>query len=195
MAELAYSLTTVSKVKTYLGISVSTWDSVLEELVNDCTVWLENEMGGRRIFNDASDATEYHDGGDSTGYGKRSLFLKRFPIASVTSISYRSGTPGTPVWVAYTADDYERIDNEGTLHFLFTLPVGRQNIKVVYKAGYTTIPHDLNLACQKLVAKEFDKRKSQGIKSEGIGGANVTWNEEIDPSIQRVINKYRLFSC
>lgn len=194
MGVLTYALTSLTKVKNYLGIAagVSTYDTVLEYLIDSVTLWIEGECGGRRLFDGATEVTEYYDGDDGTGKSK--IFLKRYPVQSITSVSYNSGTSGTPTWTAFDADDYERDDNEGVLHFLSSLPKGRQNIKVKYKSGYvTTIPQDLDVACCKMVAKEFDKRKSQGVLSESVGGGSVSWNENVDPSVLSVIRKYRRF--
>lgn len=191
MAVLAYALTTLTKVKAYLGISVSTFDTVLETLIDGCTEWIEEECGNRRFFDAGTDATEYHDGDyDSTGRNK--IFPKRWPINSITSISYRTGNLGSPTWVAFTTNDYEKNDDAGIIYL--SLPSGRQNIKLIYKGGYTTIPADLDMACVKLVAKEFDKRKSQGLTQESVGSASISWNEDIDPEVKRIIRKYsRIF--
>lgn len=191
MPVVAYALTSLTAVKAYLGISVSTYDAILESLIDECTVWIENELGGRRIFNDEEDVTEYHDGDDGTG--KNKIFPKRWPIVSITSLSYNSGTPGTPVWTAYTADDYELDKEAGIIYMGSALPRGIQCLKLVYEAGFADIPLDLSIACKKMVAKEFDKRKSQGVTQEGVGGGNVTWNENVDPSVSQVFKKYRRF--
>lgn len=195
MSQLAYALCTVADQKTYLGVSVSTWDTLLEDLIDSCTEWLQKEMGGRQIKDLGTAITEYHDG-DTDGTGKTILWLRQWPLdpAKFTGVYYNSGTPSTPVWTAYNANDYTRDDETGTLYFGFKLPRGRKILKVVYQGGYTTLPDDIVLACKKLVAKEFDKRKSQGLKSESIGNASLSWNEDIDPGVLAVAQKYRRFA-
>jgi len=181
-------MATNTQVKTYLGISAATYDAFLEALIDEATVWIENEIGGRRIKADASDVTEYHDGGAD----KCKVFAKIYPITSITSISYKTGSNSSPVWTAYSVDDYDVDLTTGVLTFS-SLPAGIQNIKLIYKAGFSSVPKDLELACIKLVAKEFDKRKSQGVLSESVGGGSVSWNENVDPSVLSIIRKYRRF--
>lgn len=196
MPLLSYALTSVANVKAYLDITTSTKDTLIELLINGCTDWIEAECGNRRFKDSTTDITEYYDGDyDSTGRDK--IFLKQFPINSITSVSYKSGGNISPTWVDYSLNDYERNDEQGVLYFanetrqyLLALPRGRQIVKVVYKAGYITIPSDLELCCIKLVAKELNKRKSQGLTQEGVGGATFQWNEDIAPDIKKIIANY-----
>lgn len=195
MALETYALTTVALVKTYLGISSTTYDDLIEDLIDACTDWFERECGNRRFFDDGSTAvTEYHDGGDM-GRNKSRIFTKRYPINSVTSISYNSsGNYSSPTWTAFSAStEYIRKDESGEIYFPGSLPAGFQNLRVIYRGGFTTIPNDLALMCRKMVAKEFSKRKAQGITNESIGGGSIAWNEDLDPSVQRLINYYRSY--
>lgn len=191
MAAQSYSFVSVADMKSMLDISESTWDSILEDLIDQCTKFIMNFCGGRTFLGTGSDATEYYDGTD-----QNKLFLKNFPIISVTSISYRSGgTYATPTWTAFDADnDYIRDDVKGII-FFGPMPRGRQNIQVVYKAGYAdaaSVPDDLHLAVRKLVAKEFGRRKSQGALNESLGGASIQWNEKMDDGVKDILDSYKI---
>jgi len=189
------ALTTVANQKSYLGISVSTFDTLLEIFINGCSEWIENEIS-RVIIDSEEDIVELHDG-DFDGTGRNKLFLKQYPINDLTSVEYKTGSLGTPTWVAFNANDYTTDDEAGIIYLnasLASITPDRQNIRVTYQGGFVTAPSDLELACLKLVAKEFDKRKSQGVVSEGVGGGNVSWNEEVDPSVLKIIKKYRRFA-
>lgn len=192
MALNSYALTTVANVKTFLGISVSTYDTLIEDLIDGCTDWIEKYCGGRRFFNDGSTAvTTYFDGGEVDRLKMR-LFLPNFPILAITSVSYRSGTYDSPTWNAYSASsDYIRKDTTGELYFPGGLPSGVQNIRVVYRGGYTTLPDDLIVACTRIVAKVFGKRKAQGVLNESIGGGSLAWNESMDPEVKSILDSYR----
>lgn len=194
MALETYALTTVALVKTYLGISVSTYDTLIEDLIDACTDWFEHECGGRRFFSAGADVTEYYDGGD--GRSKTRIFAKKYPIISVTSISYNSsGNYSSPTWTAFSAStEYIRKDASGEIYFPGGLPQGMQNLRLIYQGGFAVIPNDLDLACRKMVAKEFNKRKSQGATNESIGGGSITWNEDLDPSITRLVNYYKTYN-
>ena len=195
MAVHTYAFTSVANVKAYLGISGATYDTLIELFINGCTDWMEQEMGGRRIFDDAVVSNELHDG-DWDHTGRCKIFPKRWPINSITSVEYKTGSLSSPTWVAFTTDEYVTDDAAGIMYFtssLSSMVPNRQNIRITYQGGYTTIPSDLELACIKMVAKEFDKRKSQGVTQESVGGGTVTWNEEVDQEIMQIIRRYRRF--
>ena len=191
MALQPYSFVTVADMKSMLDISETTWDSILEDLIDQCTKWCENYCGGRRFLQSGSDVTEYYDGKDSC-----KIFLKNYPIISITSVSYRSGFYDNPDWIAFNPSyEYLRDDVKGILH-MAAMPRGIQNIKVVYKGGYSSaanVPDDLHLAVRKMVAKEFNRRKSQGILQESLGGSSVTWNENLDPFVSSLLDNYKNF--
>lgn len=191
MALQAYCFVTVAQMKTYLDETSSTWDTVIEDLLNECTLWVEKYCGGRRFFQSGTDVTEYYDGTD-----KNKIFLRSWPIISITSVSYATGDFDNPTWTAFVAaSEYKRDDRKGVLHFI-ALPQGIQNIKVVYKGGYSSaanVPDDLHLAVKKMVAKEFGRRKSQGVTGESLGGGSISWNESVDPSLLEILDQYRIF--
>lgn len=197
MAVVAHALTTLARVKTFLEITNTSKDGLIELLIDACTDWIESECGNRRFKNSGSDITEYHDGDyDLTGRDK--IFPRQFPIATLTSIAYKTGDNASPTWTVINANGYERNDQDGIIYFanesrsfLQTLPRGRQNIRLIYQGGYTTIPTDLELCCIKLVAKELNKSKSQGLTSESVGGANFAWNEDIAPDVKKIIANYK----
>lgn len=199
MALNSNALTTVANEKSYLGLTVSTHDTLLELLINACSEWIENECGNRTLQDSGEDITELHDG-DFDGTNRNKIFPKQWPLNSITSIEYKTGSLSSPTWVEFTTDEYTTDDVAGIIYFtgftsgLSSIHPNRQNIRLIYQGGFTTTPSDLELACLKMTAKEFDKRKSQGVTKEGVGGGAVDWNEELDPSVSKIINKYRRFS-
>jgi hypothetical protein len=189
----AYDLVTTANVKSFLDIQTTTWDTVIGTLVTSCSVWIENYCGGIRFKNSLSNVTEYHDG-DPFEEGATSIFLKNIPVVSVASIASSSGSLSSPTWTNYDAsNDYIVNNYTGEVKF-FALPVGSQNIKVVYQGGYTTIPEDLQLACLELVARVFNKRKSYGASNESVGGASVTWEKELEVDLRKTLNRYRNYA-
>ncbi len=191
-----YALTTKEAVKSYLDLTDSTWDVVLEDLVNSCTDWIEAECGGRRLrapvalppAPDPVDSVEYYHGGVSL------LSLRSFPIVSVSEVAYKSGPLNAPVWVPLTVGTYGIDAERGQLIVPSALPVGHRNIRVSYQAGYGTVPSDLSLGCIKLVAREFNRRKSQGTTAESVAGANVTWATDVDLDTKTLIKRYRNYA-
>jgi hypothetical protein len=189
----AYDLVTTANVKSFLDIQTTTWDTVIGTLVTSCSVWIENYCGGIRFKNSLSNVTEYHDG-DPFEDGATSIFLKNIPVVSVASIASSSGSLSSPTWTNYdAANDYIVNNYTGEVKFS-VLPVGSQNIKVVYQGGYTNIPEDLQLACLELVARVFNKRKSYGVSNESVGGASVTWEKELEVDLRKTLNRYRNYA-
>lgn len=186
----AYDLTTSTDVKSYLDITASTWDTLLANLVTNSSVWIENYCGGRRFKNSGSDVTEYYDG-DPNLEGKKIIFVRNTPIISVTSVSYASGSLSSPTWIAFDATSYYVRNDRGGQLIFDSLPQGNQNIRVIYQGGYATIPEDLALACIQLVARIFNKRKSEGVLNESVGGASVSWDRELTPELRKTLNRYR----
>lgn len=191
MALLDTTFVTVSEVKSHIDETSSTWDTIIESLLNEITLYAMNYCGGRRFLAPTADVTELYD----VEPGQCKLFLQSFPVKSITSVSYFSGGPyNDPTWVAYnSATDYVLDQKRGILHF-GGLPYGFQNIKVVYKGGYdgaSNVPTDLKLAIIKEVAKEFNKRKSQGIQTESIGGGSIAW-EKLE-QFNALLDNYRRF--
>ncbi len=190
---VSYALTTVAKVKIYLSISVSTYDDFFEDLIDSLTDYIEKECGGRRFKDEGSDLTEIYDG-DFDRIGKNKIFLRNYPVNAFTDVSHRSGDFDNPTWNVFDAGtEYVREDENGILHFLGSLNPGRQNIRVRYQAGFTSIPNDLDLLCQKIVAREFKRRRSQGSKNENLGGATISWNEDLPDDAVRMINSYKRY--
>lgn len=182
---------TVSEVKSHIDATSSTWDTIIESLINEVTFYAMNYCGGRRFLAPSADVTELYDVEDM----QNKIFLQSWPIKSLTSVSYSSGTPyDNPTWTTYNAaTDFIQDVRKGILHFA-SLPNGYQNIKVVYKGGYdgsSNVPHDLKLAIIKEVAKEFNKRKSQGIQNESIGGGSIAWEKA--EALNALLDNYRRF--
>lgn len=189
MATLPYALVTLDMVKARLGLSGSTFDTVLEELIDEMTVKIESECD-RRFFDDAA-VTEIHDG-DYDDTGRNKIFTNRWPINSVTSISYATGGYLNPIWNILDGETQYQIDAQsGIIHTQLTN--GRNSIRIIYRGGYTTIPHDIRHACIKEVSKAFQRRNSEGAKSESVAGTTVAWNEELDPTTKAICARYKRF--
>ena len=125
--------------------------------------------------------------------------LKLNPIVSITGIYYRSGDYDSPTWTAYSAKtDFIQDAAKSAIYFTAQLPAGRQNIKVTYRGGYTApstgAPESLRLACEKLVAKLFNKRKAEGVASEGIGGLSINWESVLDLHTKALLDPFRNIS-
>lgn len=200
MSTLANALTTTAKVKTYLGITDSASDSVIELLINQATMFIENYCGGRKFLSQA-----YVDIVDTRNTDK--LFFEQYPVTALTEVAYRSGTISAPVWIAYSVENYLLYAKAGYVKFFMTLPKQSQGIRLSYTAGYLidftnettashTLPFDLTMACTELVAHKYGERQSQGISSQSTEGQSVTFKDNKDGmpmSVKQVLDQYKAF--
>ena len=191
-----YTLTQASDVKEALNITSSTYDTLLQKLVYGVSEFLQGYCN--RNFKEQT-ITEYYDG-ETLG---KDLVLRSFPVASITSIAYKSGTPTAPIWNTINADTYE-LDTVAGIVRHYGLPKGFQNIKVVYVAGYKidfanrytaanhTLPHDLSMVATQLVSKIFDTRFSQGKINESVEGQSVNWTMALTDEQKKILGKYQV---
>lgn len=115
-------------------------------------------------FTGTEEITEYHDGTDT-----EELYLNRRPINSVTSVIFLS-IPNTLYTIPIST--IEIIPNQGILRIKNTglqtsplplrcFPFGRNNIKVIYNAGFADYPTDVATAISMIAtANLLDKEAS-----------------------------------
>ena len=190
-------LATAAAVKAYMNISGSGDDALIASLIGYVSEAIEKYC--RREFASKTH-TEYHDGG---GFSK--LLLNHRPIISVTSV-HDDLDRAFAAASLIDSDDYISRDQEGIIEWLHsssTFPStaayfadGQLNVKVVYVAGYATIPSDLALACMMLVSKLFTRGKqhADGIKSEGDGVYTVIYADGLiagDEFVKSLLSEYR----
>lgn len=181
MATVSYAITTKAKVKTYLGITDSASDDFIDTLINYVTDFVEGYCGGRRFLR-STISNEVHDTNNV-----HNIFLKNYPVISLTTVEYRSGTFSSPTWNTYNADGYLLYGDEGYIYFAGMLPVVKQGIRVTYVAGYLidwnnetnsslhTLPLDLTAVATELVARLYQNRATDGILSQSTEGQSVTF--------------------
>ncbi len=202
MAVVAHALTTLTRVKSRLNIVVTTFDTVLEELINSMTDWVENFCDRR--FKETVYSNEVYDGGNLDGLRKKWLILKNCPvIGSLTAFSYMAGVPSTPYWTAFLRDDYDLNNDSGVIKLFSVLPNGFRNIRVSYTAGYKidftaptdpvkhTLPFDISNVVERLVIKEFKRREAVGREQEAVGDSSITWRDGLEKEDLEVLERYK----
>jgi hypothetical protein len=189
-------LTSKTRVKSLLGISGSSYDAVIDSLINGLSSFIEGVCN--RIFQEATYTDEFFDGVEG-----RFIYPTEYPVTTLTSLFYNSGTPANPVWVAFDANYYVLDKRNNAIYFDAGMPCGFRNIKATYVAGYKidwtaetdsakhTLPFDLSMIVDELVTKAFNKRKSQGYSNENIDGASVGYDKEMTAEQKSVISKYQ----
>lgn len=206
------ALTTLSSVKSYLGITGSDEDTLLNTFITQATAVI-NKYCLRTL--EAAAYTEYYEGN-----GRPELVLRQYPINSLTSIhvdddgyyaqgsgafgsgdlltegvdyTYRSGSGIVyrigSVWPARTFKSGSDLVGQ-------RIP-GYGNIKVIYNGGYSTVPDDLALAANMLISTLRRGAGNGGnFKSESLEYYSYTLADNEDEkqrigTVMSILSKYR----
>ncbi|MCK9324719.1 MAG: hypothetical protein M0P69_04405 [Bacteroidales bacterium] len=180
-------LTTYANVKEALGgdDSIDNDEDMIDNLIARVSDEVEDYC--RRSFH-AADYTEYYDG-DNTDV----LLMRNYPVNSVTSIHddtdrvFGSDTAidSGDIIIEATHKDKDRIRLDDDF-----FSKGVQNIKVVYNAGYSTIPTDLERAAINKVMADYLEYKS-GINK--MSGDLVTRIDKLREQADKTIERYRRY--
>ncbi len=191
-------LTSLADVKKYLKISAANTDrdTILSYVI--CGIEQNIKDFCNTDFKaDATDRTEYYDGD-----GSPVLLTRRYPIISITSLHddpYREFTSNSLIASA----DYVTYNNQGKIVLIAdprlvlndsSFSVGAQNIKLVYKSGYSVVPFNVILAIWIWCGIEFDKYKDemQGVISRTVGDKTTRLEiADIPKDVYGLIIKYR----
>jgi len=186
MAVHIYDLTTIAEVKVLTGVA-SADDAITQKLITMASVWANNftsRILAKQTF------TEFYDG-DGTAI----LFLKNYPISSITTVHQDSDRTFATASLVASTDYFTYADNRKLIGDGVSWERGRQTIKVIYIAGYTigSIPDDLVNAITMLVdfwGKEYDAHRF-GVTSTGSETNRITYEKNIPKEIKDMLNPYR----
>ncbi|MBI4150502.1 phage head-tail connector protein [Candidatus Woesearchaeota archaeon] len=203
MALNAYALTTVARQKEFMGVTVPSYDTILERLINQVTEYIERYCDRR--FIQTAYTNEVYDG---TGNDK--LMLQQYPVSSSASFTLqaRQAIENINTWDDIDADLYFVKNDAG----IVVLTGGSkflkypQHYRVTYTAGYnfnafanttfleTVGAGDLEYAVWKLVATVFQRRKiPTGIQSESLGDYSVSFRASTmsDEEVREILESHR----
>ena len=175
--------TSLANLKEHLKFedTVAFRDALLTNLITRASKALDRYCGRESLK--AADYTEYHD-----GEGTNVLLTEERPIISVTSLHDDPSRTFEDDTLVAAAD---RVTNakEGMIRLLddviFTR--GIQNLKLVYRAGYETIPEDAELACLILCSHIYNKAGTEGHTSLSLGGLSKSFDPKAWPDEVRAI--------
>ena len=144
-------LVSLSDMKTYLGISGTTYDAFLTEQLTLVSSTVENYCG--RIFTQGNYVQTFYED-DYCDEKVEELFLYHFPLITLTSvIQYQDATVLEDVTT--TTRPHKPTAQVKNPSGLF----GCGNIfKVTYTAGYATIPVEIQAAVKEIVQGRYNKK-------------------------------------
>jgi len=176
-------LITLEDFKSHIGIESNDDDAVLKTYIQGISDFIVNYCG-RAI--ESTGFEELYDGDDISDC----LFLNNYPISDFTNLMYNSGSYSDPVWNAIDPSQYQTDMDKGIIYF-DVIYSGKRNIAIAYTAGYATVPDSIKLAAMKLVAKIYNKRRSDGFRHEEAGGAAIDWDSFLSDDVQLLLDPYR----
>jgi len=148
MAEVATTtIVTLSEMRSFLNIPTAQTakDNLIIDLLDSYNTMIEDYIGVALI---TKSYTESYDGD-----GKDTLFLKHYPIVSVTTLTVDSTALTASDYYSYGTEGYIRLDSDT---FSTDDP---QNIAIVYTAGHgasrSAVSKVLKLALKTWVARVF----------------------------------------
>jgi Phage gp6-like head-tail connector protein len=175
-------LTTLTNVKSWLGLTGTSDDTLLTRLITAESIHIQSYLY-RTIA--ATAYTETRDGPDNDR-----LALANWPINSVSLVKIDDViVPASTDLVASQGYSFtERfIELSG---YWFTK--GRGNVVVTYNAGYATTPFDLEQACIELVVRRYRERDRIGAKSKSVGGETISYDTAAFPdSVKEILQTYK----
>ncbi len=184
------SLTSLASVKDFKNLSTIEHDAEILRLIPAVDGFIEAYCN--RPLEQAT-VTEYH----STRAGQTTLRLKRYPVASITSL-YDDVDRVYAAATLLAATDYV-LDEESGLVTLdgLTFQEGLKNIKVVYTAGYAAGSHERALLEQAAIELVWLARNKGdlallGLQSRSIADGRVdTFNTDWPAGVKEILDQFR----
>lgn len=181
-------LITLQQLKDYLKIIDSSQDSLLTSAIEQASSFI-NSYTKRKL-----EAQDYNVRLD--GHGEDEFIFPQYPVNTLTSFQYNSGTMGTPAWVDYNVDQYF-LDNEtGVFSLTFWIQKGIKNIRVVCNAWYNPIPEDIQRACIQVAVYYYSQagKTTSQVKKEQVDGASIDYDTTIwgiEQDTYNILDKYK----
>jgi len=199
MAVGTHCLITLAELKAYMNLTVSTHDTLLEQLADRATGLFEEDTSRKlkaRDYSYDSGSGDYDsDNAILDGCGFDEMNMPQYPVNSVTTlrineteIDARSDIYGL---------GYVIRKKEGMIRligYLFTR--GTANIELVYNAGFSTVPNVLKQACIEQAAWLFKQSAAGsallGVSSKTLADGSVSYTvRDLLPQVRMVLERYK----
>lgn len=180
----AIDLVTLEYVKTYLGITGTTTDNILSQLITAASRFAMNYCS--RVFLTANYNKTFN------GTGGQWMILGQEPVTAVTSVVIDGVTmpPNVPpAQTGWVFDSYAVYFKGGSC-----FQRGVQNVTIAFVAGYAdiaSVPQDLQQAIAELVALKFKRRDNLDVASRGLAGETISYiTADMNRYTKSVLNLY-----
>jgi uncharacterized phiE125 gp8 family phage protein len=188
MALNANALTTLANAKAWLKIPTleTGTDSMVEMFINAASDDIE-QYTQRKLK--AQSHTEIQH-----GRGSNAILCHEFPVNSITELRIDPDSDFTDASTLIDADDY-RLEASSDCIFLLTrlFPRGYSNIRVIYNAGYSTVPASLEQACLWITAFNYRMWETKNIArpNKSKDGESASYGQAWPDHIIAALNKFK----
>jgi hypothetical protein len=183
-------LTSLEAVKRFIGITDTTNDVLLGELLDGVSASIETDLRRHIALGTYSDKFDIDY--DYT----EDLQLGEYPIQSIVALTDNGVLLTENTHYYWTEAGYIRRLSKGTTlsvsGYFFT--VGAQIVEVTWVAGYEPIPDDIQLIAKKLVSQIYNTGDAGPYQSEKIGDYSYKVLQDMkigDPFLESTLNRYR----
>lgn len=185
-------LITIETYKQAKGLTSSKEDERLGIIVNSVNQLVKTYCGNSFVDYVDTPYEEYF----SPDLSINTLQLTEMPLLEITEVSERTATT-EDYQVLTDLQDYaanKRVDTVVRIGANF--PIGIEAVKVVYTAGYATLPADLTLALVDLVSYYLNgehktTRQLSGASMTNVSTSTLVGNVDFPDHIKRVLDLYR----
>lgn len=174
-------LTTLANVKAWMGITGNQDDTLLSRLIAAASAYIET------FTNRTFESKQYVEVRDGTG--KQRMAFAEYPVTAVASVVVN----GNPIPAAPTMrDSGYRFDSIRLLLAGYEFSRGVGNVELIYTAGYSTTPPEIEQACIELVSLRYKERDRIGHQSKSLAGETVTFMiRDFPDSVRTILNNYK----
>lgn len=174
-------IVTTDEFKTYAGIDTDDDDEAIDLVLAGAIGWCESVCSNRF---EQKNCAELFDGESEELFLENTLNILEVKIEQFMESGWTE--LDSSMFTVYTEEGLVKLKN---------VTGGDLNYRVSYKAGYVDdLPNDLKLIILKITGRMWNKRKSDGVKDERLGDAEVIWDDVAGDDVMRVLNKYRKYN-
>lgn len=146
-------LVTLGNMKTYLGVTVNTYDAFLQEQIDLISEAVETYCG-RKFLQATWTQTWYNDFQDfeRVRLNLKKIILYHFPTISITSVSFDGQ--------ALDPSEFRNHKPTGMLNILSAPERRWDELVIVYSAGYAALPIPITHVVYQIVQERYNKKLS-----------------------------------
>lgn len=170
------SLVSLESLKQRLGITHDRQDGQLQTLIAGVSAAVEAYLGRKLL---AANYTERHNGN-----GKNRLVLHQYPVLSVSQVKINGRV----------IDDWD--NDDWLLIRLNGFAKGIRNVEIKYRAGYETLPADIQEAALLIAAQRMNELENKGVQSKTLAGETISFSSfsqtgGMPPAAFAILQEYR----